>query len=413
MKKGFLSAALAGALVFGLVGCQGGGQNSAKDQNTLNFWVPAFAADSKDITDEEFWKEVLKKFEEENQCTVNVQAIPWDSYEEKYLTGTTSNDGPDIGYMYMEMFYDYIEMGALKDIDEYFTQEEKDNYLYYDLGNILGGQYALPFVVGNPRILVANMDILKEAGVEKVPTTWEELEETGKKIKEARPDVMPLVMNWGSGNYGGMNETFWPYFWSAGGEIVDSQGNLTIDSQAGKTAADFIYKLKQEGIVPASANSIEKSEDPLQNGEAAMGIIASGKALKIDNINWDYVPVLQGPKSANTFIAADCLVMFEKCKNKELGARLLKYVTSKEIMEDFHKRISPQPPITKDEIYSGDPRFAQLFENNESFRTLPVFKGASAMYDTLFKNMQSAIAGEMTPEEALQKTTEYYNSNLK
>ena len=52
----------------------------------------------------------------------------------------------------MEMFYDYIDMGALADIDEYFTDDEKANYLYYDLGNIQGGQYALPVVVGNPRL---------------------------------------------------------------------------------------------------------------------------------------------------------------------------------------------------------------------------------------------------------------------
>ena len=89
----------------------------------------------------------MDAFEEENNCEVNVEIIPWDNYEEKYLTGVNSNDGPDVGYLYMEMFYDYIDMGALADIDEYFTDDEKANYLYYDLGNIQGGQYALPVVV--------------------------------------------------------------------------------------------------------------------------------------------------------------------------------------------------------------------------------------------------------------------------
>lgn len=35
------------------------------------------------------------------------------------------------------------------------------------------------------------------------------------------------------------------------------------------------------------------------------------------------------------------------------------------------------------------------------------------MYDTLYKNMQSMMLGELTPEEVLKNTTEYYDSNLK
>ena len=82
-------------------------------------------------------------------------------------------------------FNDYIDMGALTDIDEYFTDEEKENYLYYELGNIQEGQYALPVVVGNPRILVANMDLLKEAGIDKIPTNWDNWLVHAKKSKKA------------------------------------------------------------------------------------------------------------------------------------------------------------------------------------------------------------------------------------
>ncbi|MFQ8997076.1 extracellular solute-binding protein [Allofournierella massiliensis] len=38
-----------------------------------------------------------------------------------------------------------------------------------------GAQYALPFIVGNARILYFNMDILNEAGVTELPTTWQDL----------------------------------------------------------------------------------------------------------------------------------------------------------------------------------------------------------------------------------------------
>ena len=329
----------------------------------------------------------MDAFEEENNCEVNVEIIPWDNYEEKYLTGVNSNDGPDVGYLYMEMFYDYIDMGALADIDEYFTDDEKANYLYYDLGNIQGGQYALPVVVGNPRLLEA--------------------------VKASNPDVAPLSATWGSTNYGALNEVYWPYFWGAGAQIVDEDGNLTIDSEAGLKATQFLADMKEEGLIPETSTSTDDSLEPFKNGEAAMTVAASSNLAKVDGINWDY-SILSGPENTKTFVASDSLVLFNKCKNKDLAIKLMKYVTSKDVMADFHERVSEQPPITADDTYSGDEKFADLFTNQtDKFQSLPVFKGASSMYDTLYKNMQSMMLGELTPEEVLKNTTEYYDSNLK
>ncbi len=418
MKKRIVSILLATGLLAGLLtGCGGSGSDSGSSDSgstKLNLWMPTFASADGEITDEEFWEEKMEAFGEENDCEVNVEIVPWDSYEEKYLTGTTSDNGPDVGYMYMEMFYDYIDMGALVDVDEYFSDEEKSNYIYYDLGNLQGGQYALPVVVGNPRILVANMDLLAEAGIDKVPTTWDEFLDTCNTLKEKVPDVAPFMQDWGNPHYGSLNEIYWPYFWSAGAEIVDEDGNLTIDSDAGLQATEFLYSLKEDGILPDTCTSTDDTLEPFKNGEAAMIMVASSNAAQIEDINWDFEPVLQGPADAKTFVAADSLVMFEKCENKDLAAKLMKYITSAEVMSDFHQRVSDQPPISSDEEYTGDERFADLFTDYaDNFQTLPVFKGASSMYDTLYKNLQSMMLGQMTPQEVLTQTTDYYDTNLK
>lgn len=419
-KKRVLACLLSGAMAVGMLsGCGGGKGNSEGGSSSasteLNFWFPTYASSDGEMTDEEFWAEVLAPFEEENNCTVNVEIVPWDNYEEKYLTGVNSNNGPDVGYLYMEMFYDYIDMGAIVDIDEYFTDEEKANYLYWDLGNIQDGQYALPVVVGNPRLLIANMDILNEAGITEVPSNWDELVAACQAIQKSNPDVAPLIQDWGNPHYGSLNEIYWPYFWGAGGEIVDEEGNLTIDSEAGLEATEFLYSLLENGYVPASATSNDDTLEPFKNGEAAMTFCASSNAVQATDINWDF-SILSGPADTKTFVAADSLVLFNSCENKELAADLMKYVTSADVMSQFHEKLSDQPPITEDEEYAGDERFATLFTDEQytsAFQSLPVFKGASSLYDTLFKNLQSMMLGEMTPEEVLSTTTEYYNENLK
>ncbi len=372
-KRKVVACLLSAAMMAGVLsGCGGSGSgNSDSGKEKITFWFPTFAASDGEVTDEEFWDEAMDAFEEENNCEVKVEIIPWDNYEEKYLTGVNSNDGPDVGYLYMEMFYDYIDMGAIVDIDEYFTDEEKENYIYYDLGNIMNAQYALPVVVGNPRMLVANMDILNQAGVDSVPSTWDELKAACQAVKENVPDVAPIMEDWGNPHFGSLNEIYWPIFWSAGGEIVDADGNLTINSEQGMEATEFIYSLKEEGLLPDTCTSCDDTLEPFKNGEAAMVFCASSNALQAT----------------------------------EIGA---------EVMGDFHTRVSEQPPITKDDEYVGDERYATLFTDYaENFQSLPVFKGASSMYDTLYKNLQSMMLGEMTPEEALQTTTDYYNENLK
>lgn len=413
MKKKVTMCLLAATMLMGMLSGCGKSGSSASGKEKLTFWFPTFAAADGEVTDEEFWNEKMDVFEEENNCEVKVEIIPWDNYEEKYLTGVNSNDSPDVGYLYMEMFYDYIDMGALSDIDKYFTDEEKDNYLYYDLGNIQGKQYALPVIVGNPRILTANMDILKQAGIERVPATWDELKEACQAVKKNVPDVAPLMEDWGNSHYGSLNSIYWPIFWGAGGEIVDEEGNLTIDTEAGLEATKYIYGLKEEGLLPDSSTSNDDALEPFKNGEAAMIFNASSNALQVTDINWDY-SILSGPENTKTFVASDSLVMFKKCENKELAAKLMKYVTSKDVMSDFHTRVSEQPPITSDDTYTGDERFSDLFTNHgDEFQSLPVFKGASSLYDTLFKNLQSMMLGELTPEEVLKNTTDYYNTNLK
>jgi multiple sugar transport system substrate-binding protein len=74
------------------------------------------------------------------------------------------------------------------------TQAEIDNFIkgYYDEGKSFGDDkmYTLP-LSKSTEVLYYNATFFKEHDL-KVPTTWDELEETCKKIKEIDPDCIPL-----------------------------------------------------------------------------------------------------------------------------------------------------------------------------------------------------------------------------
>lgn len=442
MKKKLVSIAMAAVMTAGLLaGCSSSNQStdSTTDSDTtssessesstdtttasggeLKIWLPPFAGSSSDVSDVEFWTEQLQPLVAETGCTLNIEIVPWDNYETKYLTGITSGEGPDIGYMYMEMFSDYIKMGALAPIDSYFDQEEKDNYMYYEKGNIDGTQYALPIVIGNARILVANMDILNEAGVTEVPGTLEELVEVSQKIAESNSDVTPIVQAWGDSHYGTLNEVFWPYFWAEGGTILNADGEPDVDTEAGVKAAQYLYDLKFKYNILTDSTTSVNSDDAIsqfESGQAAMAMVQSSDAADFISagMNWDFTTYLQGqPEVGGTFVAADSLVLLNNSENKDLAIKAMKLMTSAKVMEAFHEEIYNAPPITFEEAYKDLDVFKDLYtQNADHLYTLPVFEGATSFYDTLFKNLQNMMLGDMTPEDVMKNTMEYYNTSIK
>ena len=56
------------------------------------------------------------------------------------MTGINAGEGPDVGYMYVEMFPTYIDSGAVADMADYLTDEDYETYLYLEKGQMMGGQ---------------------------------------------------------------------------------------------------------------------------------------------------------------------------------------------------------------------------------------------------------------------------------
>ena len=105
MKKKLLSTLLCVSMVASLVvGC-GSKENTSEEKasdsetTTLTMWLPPLDDDT-----EGNFKKLLADWEKENNCTVEMELIPWANYEEKWSTGLSGGDIPDIGYMYAEMY---------------------------------------------------------------------------------------------------------------------------------------------------------------------------------------------------------------------------------------------------------------------------------------------------------------------
>ena len=390
---------------------------SAFAADQYKVWMPPFGTE--DALDKEFWETELKPFAQEKGIDIVVEITPWAGYEEKYLTGISSGSGPDVGYMYVEMVNDFINMGALLPLDDYLIEEDFDHYFYLKNGEFQGKIYMFPIIVGNPRMVVFNMEILRNSGIEAAPKTWDEFVEAGLKVKETQPDIYPFLQNWGDTNTGSLNSIFFPYLWQAGGVIFnDDYSELTLDSPECVAGAQFLYDLRfTHGIMPELVTSL--------TGADAQNMFLEGKVAMFDGsssfvnsrvipagIDWDYA-ILKGEKQA-TFVALDCLVLPSNTKDPDIGMEIVRFMTSGPVMTKFHREMSMFPPVARDEEYQDLAEFKVMYEDpNIEFNNYPAVAGMFKVNDMLYKNMQLLMLDQMTPEEVMRSVVDYYNTAVK
>jgi multiple sugar transport system substrate-binding protein len=391
-----------------LTACSSGSKvGKPADSKPLNMtlWLPPFATGN--TMDKAFWVKQLAPFEKDNNVNLSIEITPWGNYEQKYLTAVTANSGPDVGYMYVPMLADHIKMGTIAPLDSYLTAEDKTNYLYLNYGKTNGIQYALPFVVGNPRLLYCNMDILGKSGFTEPPKTWDEFVQVGQAVLKDSPDKYAFIQDWAEPSIGALDGIYYPFLWQAGGELFNQDGTKTaFDSPQGVEAVQFLYDLKfKYHILPAATTSMKDADvlNSMLAGKTAMAIMGSSSATQLDKkgINWKAIASLTKEKSA-TFLACDCLVMLNKSKNKNMDWKLMKFITSASVMTQFHAQLCMFPPLVKGEVYADNPKLADIYKNQAgSFQTVDNVTDSDKVLDPLYKNLQLMMLGQITPQKAL------------
>ncbi|KMT22098.1 ABC transporter substrate-binding protein [Clostridium cylindrosporum] len=397
--------------------------SSAKE---ITVWLPPIGPNDKPV-----WEPIFKKFEKENNCKIKLEIIPWQNYPEKYATAIQAGTGPDVGYMYAEMYPQFIKMGAVEDLTKRFTDEDFKNYTYLDASKMMGGMYGFPIEAANPGVLYFNEDIVKATGEAAIlaklkkhePITWDEFLTVAKKATkdingDGKVDQWGFAQGWGATFFGDLNWNWYNYLWQAGGDIyTEDLKGVKFNDAAGVKAAKFLYDMKNTyKIIPSDAMS-KTNEDMLKTvfgpGKAAFAIGLSSKASELfdkefKNLKYDFTISMKDKKAA-TFASVDQLTLMSAAKDKDLSFKLMKHMLSAESMTAFHK-YNPRAPISKDEPYQGDPKFKEMIEKDKGiYRPLVVGPNGVEIYEYLWKELQKTMNGEKSPEAALNDAAKYAN----
>lgn len=426
MKKKIVSVLLVAAMAVSMfTGCGSKSDSKKSDsksgEKTLEVWVPPL-----DDATEKNWGDLLKDWEKENDCKVNLTVIPWDKYEEAYTTALNSGDGPDIGYMYTSMFPTYIDAGAIEDMSSYVTDEDKKECKYLSNGNMMDGQYGWPLVTGVPFVLYYNEDILNALG-EKAPETWDDFaricqEATKDTDGDGKVDQYGFACGMNTSDIGAMqilNAYYFSALWQNGGDIYnDDLKSVSFADEAGKEAVTWLKGLTSymnEDFMSLSWS--DAFSNVFGAGKAAFGITRSSQtdgttfAETYPDLNWNFVTSLKN-KEYGTFGATDCLTLMSACEDKDLGMDFIKYVTGSEFMTEYHAKC-PGAVLTESEPYVGDEKMEKIYtEDKDKWHGIQTGPCGTEILTQLAADLQGIMSGETSVDEGLKEAEDYANGLL-
>ncbi len=362
----------------------------------------------------------------------------YDDVREQIKTEITVGDQPNIAYCYPDHVALYNLALAVQTLDDLIaaenvitradgttetlglTQEQIDNFIdgYYAEGKQFGDgkMYTLP-MSKSTEVLYYNKTFFDAHPELKVPTTWDELEETCKKILEIDPNCIPLGYDSEANWFITMCEQLNTPYTSATGEhfLFDNEQNhafvtefrdwykngyvTTQDISGGYTSALFTKSPAETGncymCIGSSAGAnhqIPKNDDGSFKFEVGIASIPQANPANRKVIS-------QGPS----------LCIFKKANAQEVLASWLfvKYLTTTVDFQAEFGMTSGYVPVlenvTDNAVYAEELANANGYESlpllatkvcleqMDAYYTSPAFNGSSAARDEVGKLLQTCL----------------------
>ncbi|MBQ9197481.1 MAG: extracellular solute-binding protein [Clostridia bacterium] len=269
----------------------------------------------------------VDKFESENPgVKLNLEVVSWNDVYSVVSTRISNNNAPDI--LNIDVFADYAAEGLLMPVSDYCPEE-----LYGDFFPQFIAQSVLDDVVwavpdlASARALYYNVDLLTEAGVDKVPETWAELEDACQAILDFYGgEVYP----WGVDMTTDEGQAAFAYYaWGNNGGFVDEADNWTVNSDANVEAVEYAIGLVNKGYTnpnPATQTRYDL-QDMFAAGKLAMLIAPNQLPTIIANsgneINFATadIPHNEGAASGSVGVMDRVMAFKDEALNEEENAK--------------------------------------------------------------------------------------------
>ncbi|WP_445403039.1 sugar ABC transporter substrate-binding protein [Streptomyces sp. LE64] len=406
------TVAVALATAFGITACgsSGGGGVAADEKQTLTVWAMGAEGEKLGAVAEEYTKA-------NPNVTVKVTPVGWDVAHQKLVSAAAAGNLPDIAQMGGTYMGEFAELGALEPVDtEVF--DEKDFFpAAWEQGIVDGTAYGVPWYV-DTRVLYYRTDLAEQAGIDKAPATWAELREAAAAYQDG------AGTKWGlSIQPSGLDtvQSFYPFLYSAGGEIVDGDGKAAIGSPAAVKAFEEYGKYFAEGLAKKSVTPGYDVTKDFNTGDVPMFFsgpwimsILKDQYPDLDG-KWAVAKVPTGEQSVS-MAGGSSLVISKDSDHKAAAKEFISHLTDTKGQADWYERTSDLPAATaawESGELATDPNLQVFREQMETAKNTPTLAQWSEITSKVDRAVESVTQGKASAEEAAKKAQSEVESLLR
>ncbi|MBA2537039.1 MAG: sugar ABC transporter substrate-binding protein [Actinobacteria bacterium] len=405
-----LCAAVLALLAAGCGGDDGGGGEEGKEGKAggeITVW--AMGAEGEKLG------QFAEQFMQENpDIKVKVQAIAWDVAHDKLITSVAGNKTPDVSQMGTTWMGEFAKTGALEevpddiDVDAFFDGAR-------DTGVVGGTTYGVPWYI-ETRVLYYRTDIAQKAGLDGPPETWEELKDAAKAMQKKGG------AKWGIGlQPGGIGawQTFLPFYWQAGGDILSEDGEFQLDSPEMVEALEYYKSFYDEGVTQKSwpegfditPEFVNGNIPMFFSGPWHMGLIKDAGGAKLEG-KWDVAPMPE-QDSSTSFVGGSDLVVFSGSDNKDAAWKFVSWLSEAEIQVKWYETVAGLPAVEAawDESALSDDEQLQVFgEQLNDAKSPPAIPKWEEIAGEIDGEIEKVTSGNTAPDAAAQAMQEKASS---
>jgi len=404
------------ALTIVLAACGGDGQADEPESLTI---AAVQGNESEGI------KALADDYEEETGIALEIEELPYPQLYEKLVTTFEANDASyDLVMLDDPWMPKFGTEDWLQPLDSEYGFERDDDIagVIYDVGTWPPPRGAVPpsevdkdphllgiTVVGNVEMFMYRSDLMER------PETWEDVLAAAQE--NDADNLAGYVIRGAATNP--VVADFLPILWSFGGDVFDENWEVVLDSNESQAAANFLVnELKQVAqSSPESTDAADRSR-LMAIGEAVQSTVWPGEINSIvlgegttvaDSV--EFIPMPAGPSGKGFGMMGNWLLGIPAAaENGQAAADFIRWMTEEDTQRLYAENggIPSRTSVLNDEgLNEANPYFAALAE---SLAATPNWRPRTdqwnAVETVIGTNLNAAVAGQMTGEEAMNAAAE-------
>src|SRR5918999_454082 len=399
-----------------LAGCPGGGQGEQPESLTI---AAVQGNESEGI------KALADDYEEETGIALQIEELPYPQLFEKLVTTFEAEDPSyDLVMLDDPWMPKFGTEGWLQPLDQNYDFERDPDIadVIYDVGTWPPPRGPVPpseqgkeqhllgiTVVGNVEMFMYRNDLMEE------PATWDDVLAAAKEnhsdnlagyaIRGAATN--PIVAD------------FLPILWSFGGDVFDENWEVVFDSPESLAAVEFLVE-DLKAVAESSPQNVDAADRSrlMVIGEALqstvwpgeVNAIVLGEGTTVEG-NVSFIPMPAGPSGQGFGMMGNWLLGIPTAaENGQTAAEFIQWMTEEDTQRLYAENdgIPSRTSVLNDaELNEANPYFAALAE---SLQAPPNWRPRTdqwnAVETVLGTNLNAALAGQMTAQEAVDAASD-------